>query len=66
MCIRDRCTKGTPGTVKLTSPSADDVKERERVLRDFVLKKWAARCSEECIKDWNATAAKIVGVKAVK
>jgi len=60
------CSKGTPGSVKLTQPSASDVKERERVLRDFVLKKWAARCSAECIKDWNATAAKVVGVKAVK
>lgn len=60
------CGKGETGTVKLTEPSAEDVKERERVLRDFVLKKWAARCNEECIKDWNATAASVVGVKAEK
>jgi len=60
------CSKGATGTVKLTMPSASDVKGRERVLADFVLKKWAARCSAECISDWNATAASVVGVKAVK
>ena len=39
---------------------------RERILREFVLKKWAARCSEECVRDWNETVAPIVGVKAQK
>ena len=61
-----KCTKGEPGKVKLVKPSASDIKERERILRDFVLKAWAARCSEECVKDWNDTAAKVVGVKAIK
>ena len=63
---KGKCGKGTPGSVKLTQPSAADVKDRERILKDFVLKKWAARCSAECISDWNATVAKVVGVKAVK
>jgi TRAP-type C4-dicarboxylate transport system substrate-binding protein len=60
------CGKGKPGTVKLVQPGPADFKERERVLRDFVLKKWAARCSAECISDWNATAAKVVGIEARK
>ena len=43
-----------------------DFKERDRILRDNVLKKWAARCSAECVKNWNDTVAPIIGVKAVK
>jgi TRAP-type C4-dicarboxylate transport system substrate-binding protein len=57
---------GATGKVKLVQPSPADYAERERVLKDFVLKAWAARCSAECVADWNATAAKIVGVEAVK
>lgn len=63
---RGACGKGDTGTVKLTEPSAADIKERNRVLKDFVLKKWAARCSAECVTNWNATVAKVVGVKAAK
>ena len=57
---------GATGTVKLVQPGPSDFAERERILKDFVLKAWAARCSEECISDWNATAASVVGVKAIK
>ena len=60
------CSKGTPGSVTLVEPAAEDVKERDRILRDNVLKAWASRCSAECVKDWNATVAPIIGVKAVK
>ena len=61
-----KCSKGKPGTLTLVEPTASDLKERDRILRDSVLKKWAARCSAECVKNWNATVAPIVGVKAVK
>ena len=60
------CSKGEPGTVTLVEPAADDLKERERILRDFVLKKWAARCSAECVDEWNKTVGVVVGIKAVK
>lgn len=57
---------GETGKVKLVEPGPEDYAERERILKDYVLKAWAARCSEKCIKDWNATAAKVVGVMATK
>jgi TRAP-type C4-dicarboxylate transport system substrate-binding protein len=60
------CAKGKPGSVTLVEPTAADMKERDRILRDWVLKKWAACCSAECVKNWNATVAPIVGVKAIK
>ena len=63
---KGKCAKGKPGHVKLTQPSAADFAERERVLKNFVLKNWAQRCSAECIANWNATAGKVVGIKATK
>lgn len=57
---------GETGKVTLVEPGPDDYAERERILKDYVLKAWAARCSEKCITDWNATAAKVVGVMATK
>ncbi|MEM7253206.1 MAG: TRAP transporter substrate-binding protein [Pseudomonadota bacterium] len=63
---RAECKIGDPGKVALTEPSDADVAERERVLADFVLKKWAARCNADCVKAWNDTAAKVVGVSATK
>ena len=59
-----KCTKGEPGSVKLVKPGPEDMKLRDRVLKDFVLKAWAKRCGDECIADWNATVAKVVGVQA--
>ena len=61
-----KCTKGEPGHVILVDPAESDLRERDRILKEFVLKKWAARCSEECVRDWNATVAPIVGIKAHK
>ncbi|MDP6705763.1 MAG: TRAP transporter substrate-binding protein [Alphaproteobacteria bacterium] len=63
---KGKCTKGEPGSVTLVDPAPSDLKERQRILKEFVLKKWAARCSAECVKDWNATVAPIVGIKAIK
>ena len=60
------CPLGTPGKVTLVEPSEADVKIRENVLASHVLKKYAQRCSKACIDDWNATAAKAVGVQASK
>ncbi len=63
---RAKCENGDPGAVTLTEPSDADVKEREGILENFVLKKWAARCGADCVKDWNDTAGKVVGVMATK
>jgi len=67
-CLSGRaaCPLGDPGKVVLTQPTAEGVKQREAVLASHVLKKFAARCSEECIKNWNETAGKVVGVLAKK
>lgn len=65
-CLSGRapCARGEPGNVTLVQPSEADLKERERILREAVLKNWAERCSDECVRDWNETVAPIIGVKA--
>jgi TRAP-type C4-dicarboxylate transport system substrate-binding protein len=60
------CPLGKPGNVIITEPTAADFAVRDKLLRDTVLKRWAARCSAECVAEWNATVAPIVGVKAEK
>jgi TRAP-type C4-dicarboxylate transport system substrate-binding protein len=63
---KGNCPMGKPGAVIITEPAAADFEVRDKLLRDTVLKRWAARCSAECVVEWNATVAPIVGVKAEK
>lgn len=63
---RAECPMGETGKVVLTEPSAADVEFRKEILANHVLKKWAARCGDGCVKDWNDTAGKVVGVMASK
>jgi len=59
-----KCTEGSPGKMKLVEASAEDEKGRQKILTDFVLKRWANRCSEQCVKDWNATVGKYLKLTA--
>jgi TRAP-type C4-dicarboxylate transport system substrate-binding protein len=61
-----KCSKGAAGTVVITEPSAEDMALRKKVLEKNVLKAWAARCSKQCVENWNATAGKVAGVSARK
>jgi TRAP-type C4-dicarboxylate transport system substrate-binding protein len=61
-----KCSRGEPGKVQIIPTSAEDKAELNRVLKEAVLKKWASRCSEACVKDWNDTIGEVIGVKAVK
>lgn len=63
---KGECPLGKPGNVKITEPTASDFEVRDKLLKDTVLKRWAARCSAECVANWNETVAPIVGVKAEK
>ncbi len=60
------CTLPVKGKMKLVEPSDADRALLKKVLQDAVLPKWAARCSAECVKDFNATVGKTVGLTASK
>ena len=59
------CDIGAPGKMTLVEPKEADLKAREKILSDFVLKRWAKRCGEACAKEWNETVGKVVGVEAM-
>lgn len=59
------CTLPVKGKMTLVEPSAAD-RELLAKVRQVVIDKWAARCSAQCVNDFNATIGKVVGVTAKK
>jgi len=59
-----KCTEGEPGKMKLIEASADDEKARQKILDEFVLKRWASRCGDACVKEWNDTVGKYLKLTA--
>lgn len=60
------CTLPVKGKMKLVEPSDADRALLKKVLNESVLPKWAARCSAQCVTDFNATVGKVVGLTASK
>ncbi len=58
------CTLGKKFNVQWADPSAEDEKERLRIMREFVVPRWAKRCGSKCAETWNATVGKAVGLQA--
>ncbi len=52
------CPWGEPGKAALTTPSSEDEAARQKILSEFVLKRWGERCGADCADTWNATAGK--------
>ncbi len=59
-----KCDIGEPANMKLVKPSAEDLKERDRIATDVILARWAKRCGAECAANWNKTVGKIIGLEA--
>jgi TRAP-type C4-dicarboxylate transport system substrate-binding protein len=60
------CKLGTPGKMKLVQLSASDRELLRKVVSDTMLPKWAARCSAQCVTDFNASVGKVVNAVARK
>ena len=58
------CRYGEPADMTLVRDSEVNNEIRERVLSDFVLKRFAERCGEECTQQWNETAGAVIGIEA--
>ena len=63
---RDDCKIGTKGKMIVVQPSAADVAMLKKVVTDVMLPKWAERCSADCVRDFNSTIGKVLGVSAKK
>ena len=59
------CTRPLKGKMTLVQPSDADRAQLAQI-REVVLKKWAARCSAQCVNDFNATVGKLLKVTATK
>lgn len=66
------CNSGAPscpypvkGKMVLVQPSEAD-RQQLLSIREDVLSKWAARCSAQCVTDFNATVGKALAVSASK
>jgi TRAP-type C4-dicarboxylate transport system substrate-binding protein len=58
------CIMGKKFNIQWTDPSAADDKERLRIMREFVVPRWAKRCGAKCAENWNATVGKVVNLTA--
>lgn len=59
------CPYPVKGKMVLVQPSAAD-RELLQKARQSLIDKWAARCSAQCVADFNATIGKVVGMTAKK
>ncbi|OZI44886.1 transporter [Bordetella genomosp. 5] len=60
------CTQAVKGKMVLVQPTDADRALLKKVLNDAVLPKWAARCSAQCVKDFNETIGTKIGLQAKK
>jgi TRAP-type C4-dicarboxylate transport system substrate-binding protein len=60
------CTLPVKGKVKVVQPSAADKVLLKKLTNEVVLPKWSARCSDQCVSDFNATIGKSLGLVAKK
>lgn len=58
------CPEGPAAKMVLVVPAPGDVELRKQALLNQVLPRWAARCGAECVKTWNDTVGKVVGLTA--
>jgi TRAP-type transport system periplasmic protein len=58
------CTLGKKANIQFIKPTAEDEKERGRIMREAVIPRWAKRCGAKCAEEWNATVGKVVNLTA--
>lgn len=60
------CVGGTPSDMNLYEPTAADIARAHEIARAIVVPNWTARCSEKCVREWNATVGQVAGAQAVR
>ncbi len=62
----EACTLEVKGKMTLVVPSDEDKALLAETLKTKILPQWAARCSDECVSDFNATIGKEMNLTAAK
>ncbi|MBY6059541.1 TRAP transporter substrate-binding protein [Leisingera daeponensis] len=60
----DPCVTGTKADMTLVPVTDADRALLEKITRDVILPKWAERCSEDCVADFNETVGPVIGMTA--
>ncbi|MFP5404824.1 MAG: TRAP transporter substrate-binding protein, partial [Gammaproteobacteria bacterium] len=60
------CPLPVKGKMKLVEPSEADRELLKKITAQTIVPKWAARCSAECVKDFNDTIGKLLNITASK
>lgn len=60
------CPYGEPASMTYVAPSDADEAKRKEILEGTILKKWAERCSDDCVATWNETVGQVTGLVASK
>lgn len=63
---KPECRGGNPGKMKIVQPSKADLELLRKVGAEAMLPKWAARCNDACVAEFNKSVAKVVGLSASK
>lgn len=58
------CTFGKPGSMTLVPLAEADGALRAQYVAEVVLPRFAERCGEACIADWNQTVGSLIGIEA--
>jgi TRAP-type C4-dicarboxylate transport system substrate-binding protein len=61
---KGNCSEGTAASMVLVDVKPQDLELRRKALMERVLPRWAARCGEACVKNWNDTAGKVSNLQA--
>ena len=62
----DACTLEVKGKMTLVVPSDEDKALLAETLKTKILPQWAARCSDDCVADFNVTIGKEMNLTAAK
>jgi len=58
------CTESVKGKMVRVDPSEADRALLAKITREVTIPQWAKRCSKQCVADFNATIAKVIGIDA--
>jgi TRAP-type C4-dicarboxylate transport system substrate-binding protein len=58
------CTLGKPANIAIVAVKPAEAETHKKLVEGAVLANWAKRCGAECVKEWNDTVGKALGLKA--
>ncbi|WP_374448396.1 TRAP transporter substrate-binding protein [Stella sp.] len=58
------CTLGKPANITIVAVKPAEAATHKKLVEGAVLANWAKRCGAECVKEWNDTVGKALGLKA--